>query len=312
MNPRKIVKVLFICSGNRLNGISPIVKAQGESLEKNGVHVGYFQIKGRGLWGYVRSIPAIRQAWKDMEWDHVHAHYYLSGIVAAFAGARPLIVSLMGSEARTSPMIRKLIRYFSSRVWDRTILKSARMADELRIRNAIILPNGVNFNLFRPTDRQKAKIKVGFDDKKHILFLADPERYEKNYPLAEKAFRMLNIDENRLHVIHGVEYNRIPDYLNASDVLLLTSFWEGSPNVIKEAMSCGLPIVATDVGDISEIIGKTRGCYISDFSPEEIARNLEKALEFRGRTNGRDAIRHLSEDHIAEKLLLVYKEILDA
>jgi teichuronic acid biosynthesis glycosyltransferase TuaC len=66
--------------------------------------------------------------------------------------------------------------------------------------------------------------------------------------------------------------------LNAADLLLLTSLTEGSPQVIKEAMACNCPIVATDVGDIREIIGYTDGCYITTFKPSDVAVKIQAAF----------------------------------
>ncbi len=51
--------------------------------------------------------------------------------------------------------------------------------------------------------------------------------------------------------------------MKASDVLLLTSYWEGSPNVIKESMACNLPIISVDVGDVKEVISGTFNCFLS-------------------------------------------------
>ena len=48
----------------------------------------------------------------------------------------------------------------------------------------------------------------------------------------------------------------IPEIINCADVLALTSFFEGSPTVIKEALACGIPIVSTDVGDVKYILNK--------------------------------------------------------
>ena len=53
--------------------------------------------------------------------------------------------------------------------------------------------------------------------------------------------------------------------MNAADALLLTSFIEGSPNIIKEAMACNLPIVSVRVGDVPQIIAKARNCYVVDY-----------------------------------------------
>jgi len=98
--------------------------------------------------------------------------------------------------------------------------------------------------------------------------------------------------------------------LNACNLLLLTSFSEGSPQIIKEAMACNCPVVATDVGDIREVIKGTDGCYITSFDPEDVAEKIKLALQFKGRTNGRKKIQHFDNDLIAEKVYNVYEQIV--
>jgi teichuronic acid biosynthesis glycosyltransferase TuaC len=95
---------------------------------------------------------------------------------------------------------------------------------------------------------------------------------------------------------------------------LLTSFNEGSPQFIKEAMACNCPIVSTDVGDVNEIIGKTDGCFICGFNKEDVKEKIEICLEFaekNGRTDGRNHLikAGLTSDHISAKVMDVYKLI---
>lgn len=101
--------------------------------------------------------------------------------------------------------------------------------------------------------------------------------------------------------------------MNAADVLLLTSRYEGSPNVIKEAMACNCPIVATDVGDIRWIIGDTEGCYLTSFDPGDVASKLQLALKFGRRTRGRERLIELGLDSVsvAKRIVQLYQDVIE-
>ena len=101
-------------------------------------------------------------------------------------------------------------------------------------------------------------------------------------------------------------------YYSAADLLLVTSSLEGSPNVVKEAMACNCPIVSTDIADIKEVIGKTKGCYLKNFDPENISDKIKMVLKDRKRTSGREDIRWLSSDSIAKRVINLYDNVLES
>ena len=75
-------------------------------------------------------------------------------------------------------------------------------------------------------------------------------------------------------------HKEIPVWYNAADVIILSSLWEGSPNVIKEAMACNRPIVTTDVGDIRWLLGNINGHYIASFTPEDFSKKIKQSINF--------------------------------
>lgn len=304
--------VLFVSSGNSSTGISPIIKNQGDSLINRGVELTYFTIKGKGLKGYLKSIPRLKKHLKENKYDIIHAHYSLSAFVASFSGAKPLIVSLMGSDVKSKGYYRFIINLFNKFYWTKTIVKSEDMRVALQMKEAEVIPNGVDFNKFKPIDKDIALRETGWDvSKKGILFAANPNRPEKNFKLAKKTFDLLDDQEIELHSLDNVPNDKMPYYHNAADVVLITSLWEGSPNVIKEAMACNCPIISTDVGDVKEIIYGTDECYISNFNPNSLAKDIKRILSNNGkRSNGRRRIKHLDEELIALKLINLYKELL--
>ena len=89
------MRVLFASSG-RGGSVSILIKNQGESLRAVGVSVDYFIFDGNGIFGYLKSVPALRKKIRDGGYDLIHAHYSISAYFATLAGQLPLVVSLMG------------------------------------------------------------------------------------------------------------------------------------------------------------------------------------------------------------------------
>ncbi|WP_062053353.1 glycosyltransferase family 4 protein [Aquimarina longa] len=305
------MKVLFVSSGNTIHGISPIVFNQGNSLIKLGHEVSFFTIKGKGIKGYLKHIFILRKFLKQQSYDIVHAHYSLSAAVAAMAGGKPLVVSLMGSDVKASKALKYVIKIFSFLFWKKIIVKSRDMKTSCGIATASIVPNGVDFSKFKPLSKKEAlEITNWNPNNRHILFAANPKRKEKNYALTQSAYELLDHKDIELHSLIDIPNQQMPAYFNAADVIVLTSLWEGSPNVIKEAMACNCKIVAVNVGDISELIQNTEGCFVTSFDKIDISNKITKALEYHTKTTGRQDIVHLDSDIIASRLLTIYKEAL--
>jgi len=304
------MKVLFVCSGNSQFGISPLVKSQGESLRNNGIDIEYFTFSGNFLAGYPAGVLKLRKHLKSHKFDIIHAHYSISAFAATFAGASPLVVSLMGGTVKGGCLVRSFARFLHKYRWKATIVKSERTKNNIKITDALVVPNGVDFEKFKFIDKTIARNKVNFNEKKHIIFAANPKTKEKNYQLAAAAFKLLNSQDVELNIVSGIDHNLIPYYMYAADVLILTSSSEGSPNVIKEAMACNLPIVSTDVGDVAQVISKTPGCYITSYDPTDVADKLKKALNFGKPTNGRENIKHLDINTVARKIIDIYKKVI--
>ena len=304
-----------------------MVQAQGNSLIKCGVGVDFFPIHGKGTRGYFPAIGKLRKHLHQNRYDLIHAHYGLSGNVALLANGRkiPLIVSYMGDDllgehrsgGRISPgsEIYVLLNRWQARhrnSW--TIVKSKQMLQVIKgLSNASVIPNGVDFEIFRPVERQQARNLVGLErNLKYILFPADPERSEKNFPLADRAVQLVKQDRPDINLltVFNKEQPELNLYYNAADLILLTSYHEGSPNTIKEAMACNCPIVSTKVGDVREVLDDTKGCYIASLEPEDVRDRIIEALNFRGRTNGRAKVEHLRSDHISNRLIKIYNQVI--
>ncbi|MBS4014228.1 MAG: glycosyltransferase [Bacteroidetes bacterium] len=304
------MRILFISREKKAGEVSIIIHNQGHSLVSKGVAVSYYPISGSGFIGYIKSIKQLFNIRKS--YDIFHAHYSLTGFIVALAFCKPTVVSLMGSEVYSHFAIKYLIRVFAKFIWSKTIVKSKKIKDELKIKSCSVIPNGVDLGKFKPIERYVAQQKLGWDyNKKHILFASDPDRFEKNYPLAKSSIDLLSSCDIEIHFIKNKPNEKLYLYYSACNVLLLTSLWEGSPNVIKEGMACNAQIVSTDVGDVKELFGYTYGLAIVDNSPKNIANALLKAISMNNRSEGRNRIVELGIDSssIADSLIYEYNKI---
>lgn len=205
-----------------------------------------------------------------------------------------------------------------------------------------LLPCGVNLTDDQLASRSEARQALGIaDDAKVVLFAGAFDNAVKDAPLAQEAVMVLKrmisqplegvdssgmllmlssnnnnprfVAELELKELKGFSRVQVNHWMCAANCLLLTSKTEGSPQVIKEAMACGCPIVSVDVGDVAERVSGVEGCYIvRTREPKDIAEALQKALAYEGKTNGRQRIQEmgLSNEQVAERLMAIYEIII--
>jgi hypothetical protein len=175
-----------------------------------------------------------------------------------------------------------------------------------------VLPNGVDTDVFRPQDRAQARRELGWNvDGRVALFAADPAVARKRYWLAEAAVRRARTElpDLRLEVAQGVTPDRVPLLMNAADCLLHTSSIEGSPNAVKEALMCNLPVIATPAGDIRELLDGVSPSSVCEPSEAALSAALVECLRNPRRSNGRDLAARLDAAVIAGSLLSLYSDL---
>jgi glycosyltransferase involved in cell wall biosynthesis len=323
------MKVLFVSSGNSEKfEIAPFIKVQGESIKQFGVDIEYFKVTGKGITGYIKSGFRLRKFLQKNNFDIIHAHYTLSGwtaVIGAYNKTK-IVLSLMGSDSYGDYIAPNKVRITSKYItiltyliqpFVKTIISKSKNIEKFvwLKKKSIILPNGIDLSIFHQTKETFKKELALNDNCKHVLFLGNKNNVRKNYKLVEKAINILNVPDLLLINPFPVSHNLVFKYLNEADVLVLASLAEGSPNIIKEAMACNCPIVATDVGDIRWLFGDEPGHFITTFDPEDVAEKIKSALEFaaiNGRTHGRDRIIELGldADTVSKELIMVYKDVL--
>jgi glycosyltransferase involved in cell wall biosynthesis len=308
----------------------PFIKAQVDSLIAKGINIEILDLKGyESAFNYINSKGHIRKVIKQKKINIIHAHYSYCNLSVMLAKTNiPVVLSLMGSDLLGTSNLNgkitfrghfdKYLTRLVARFANVIIVKSEMMKSKLKTKKPVyVIPNGVNFDFFKPLDTLECRKKLNLNlNVFYVLFLANPERLVKNYTLAKKSIEIFkkkyDVKDIQLLAIYDIPHNQIVKYLNACNVLVFTSFREGSPNVVKEAMACNLPVISTDVGDVAEVISGTKNCFVANYDAEVIAQKLKIIYDNRQRSDGRERIQHLRDDVIAEKLISLYRQILSS
>lgn len=311
------MKVLFVLSVNK-DTSSGLVVNQAQSIMDydRSIMIEYYYVKGNGLKGYLKNIKPLKQKIREYDPGIIHAHYSFCGFLSALTLTRkPIVTSLMGSDLHLKIHWR-VILFIASAFWSSVIVKSKAMKKKYLLSRTYIIPNGVSFGKYEELSKQEARRLLGLAiDKVYILFLADPKRPEKNFQLTKHAFDRLNVSGAELLVVHDMPHEKTRLYYYATDVLVLSSLYEGSPNVVKEAMVCNCPVVSTCVGDVETLFEGVEGHYIASPDPDNFSDKMKLALLFakvKGRTEGRSRIRTLGIDtgSISGKIIELYKAVI--
>lgn len=245
--------------------------------------------------------------------DAIDAHYFFpDGVAAALLGrwfGLPVVITARGSDINViahRPLAGRMIRWAArsaagvvavSRALQRAIVDLGVEASKV-----VVLRNGIDTHRFRPVDRLAARRALGLAfgspvivsvgrlvalkghdlvidallqlPGAHLLIAGDgPERIA-----LEARARRLGVHE-RVHFLGQVGHDDLPGVYSAADALVLASSNEGWPNVLLEAMACGTPVVATDVGGCSEVVtAPEAGTIVRERSADAIATALTDLL----------------------------------
>lgn len=297
------------------------VKEQVESLQKLDVECDVFYCDGkkRGFKQYITYVPKLW--WKVLSghYDILHCHHALSLIILTMTGW---------------PFFKKTVLSYQNdpdREWGGTMFKFFNLfvnkfivknrSGYLKYPKMIYLPNGCNQNFFRPMDKLECRKKLGLDDeKKYILYMDSNKgvRTQKRKDRFDEVIRLLNEDYGyngkvECIALRNTSREQIPLYMNAIDIHLISSDFEGSPNSVKECMCCNTPVVSTDVGNVREMIGDIEGAFVTkSFEARELANCVDEVLKTDKSFNGRDVFlaKGYGMTAVAEKIKEMYNDLL--
>lgn len=303
---------------------APFIVRQVKYLKKAGIEVDVFPYRGRKQIGrYMEIYKKIRRRIEHGNYDLIHGQFGQSGLFVCGQKKIPYVITFQGSDLQglytkwgiyhpVSIPFRLAMQYVAFRAAE-VVVVSRHMKHFLWRKDVHVIPGGVDLETFRPLEKSAARESLKLDSEcRLIIFVGGRRNSVKRFQLADAAVRAVQKKlEVDFRVLENVEPEAIPVFMNAADVLLLTSKHEGSPNVIKEAMACNLPIVTLDVGDVRERLRNVDNSIVVDSEkPEIIAENLIKILLKGQRSNGWEAAQELNEELLAKKQIEVYKKAL--
>ena len=306
------MRILVVASNNK-GSFAPFIVEQAEVLKALGCEVGFFGLKGKGIRGYLKNLSSLKKEILVFRPDAIHAHYGLSGLFANLQRRVPVVVTYHGSdinERKVLPFSKMAMRLSAWNIFvSRKTMGIARPK-----KHCSLLPCGIDLTDLQLTGKSEARQRMHLDDTKcYVLFAGAFDNAVKNASLAKEVVALL--DDASAELLELKDYSReeVTLLMCAADAFLMTSFSEGSPQVVKEAMACGCPIVSVDVGDVGERVEGIDGCYVSaTYSAQELAELLKKAVCFEGKTRGRDKLETDGLDNkiVAQQLIQIYKRVV--
>jgi glycosyltransferase involved in cell wall biosynthesis len=261
---------------------------------------------------YAEIVPLLRRTLRQEPFDLVHAHYGLTGAIAVSQRRLPVVVTFHGSDTRIPWQAR--LSWLAARLAT-PVFVSRDGARRLGCPNAAVIPAGVDLELFTPRPSAEAREALGWPVGGRYVLLpgarANPDKGARLFDAVIAETRK-TVPEVTPVSLEAFSREQVVDVMNAVDVTLMTSGFEGSPVSVKESLACTTPVVSVPVGDVPELVAGLPGCAIVSRDHVALARSVLQAFE-----RGRDAalrrrVEPLSTRRTAERTLALYEGVLAA
>jgi glycosyltransferase involved in cell wall biosynthesis len=292
-----------------------------------------------------RLIREMRHFAPDVVHTHTHAGKYWGRIAAVAAGISCIVHTEHNPcDFRNRPALSRaadrLLHRASSKVITFFAEQSEALAtfERLPPYKLVVIPNGLATSEQAPGNAQAVRERLGIAADQFVVLLVGRMEFQKNHILALRAFaslspatrsRMLMLfagagenDELLRRLAHALDLaqhvrflgyrNDVPQILAASDVLLMTSWFEGMPLALLEAMLAGVPIVSTPWIGARNMLGDGRfGFLTAGYEPAQVAAEIERAAShptLRRETAAR-ARRHAQQEYDIDRMVGAYRDL---
>jgi len=322
------IKVLAIIPGEEEGPVMIFAKRQAASVARAGISQSVYFLKSRlSLLKLFQSYREVKDIVRRFKPDLIHVHYgTVTSFFSLFFGL-PLIISFQGSDINRTPgdgLLRdffgRLLSNISAGFARKIICVSPGLIKSVwwSRGKCVLIPSGINTELFKPDDKAVCRKILGWKEDEFIILFNSRDPVIKRLDIAESAVKIAagkTKKSIRLEVLSGrIDAEKIPQLINASSCVLMCSDNEGSPMVVKEALSCNIPVVTTVVGDAAERVKGVQGCFIVDQDAAVIASVLVAMAEagVDNRTNGRAKLLAdgLAEETVSKRLVSIYRETI--
>ncbi len=294
------------------------IKEQIETIMKyHSIDYDIYFIDGRkNKWNYIKSISKIHNMILHNKYDLIHIHYGLAGLflLKKMRNKIPVVITLHGGDIQKTQ--KKYIQVFLTKKIlkkiDFAITLNDKMNDEVKqfVARTEVIPCSIDTELFIPPVNRSRNTPL------KVIFPSSKERIEKNYSLFKEV---LNLYKQKYSIdLQCIELNKksrqqVVELFQIADVMLMTSYSEGSPQVVKEAMACNLPVISTKVGDVDYLLNGVKGSSVVDNKATSLSEALFLSLNGQiSGIEGRERLIELGLDDktIASRIYSLYKSLI--